>query len=918
MTLAERETELRVLTEMLAAGQAGDGGVALIRGATATGKTALLDACARAAEAAGSRYLGTTASRTERSVPLGVVTELLRSITLPASSAETVAQLLGDDLLSTALYESGPGGHLDKQILQKIGKVLLDLADERPLVIGVDDLHYADEPSLLCLAYLARRLRPARISLVFTESASPHTVHPLVHTEIMTLPYCRGIRLDLLSPPGVERLLRTRFESPAAQRLAAECHRLSGGNPLLVQGLMDDHRSAGPSGPAHLVPGDAYGQAVLSCLYRSGSPVVDTARALAVMGGPTEPAVLGEMLEFKPEAIDQANSALTRAGLLAGDWFRHPALPDTILRHMIPNQRAALHADAARALHLHGAPEQELAGHLVAADGVQASWVVPTLRQAGEQALADGEIERAIRFLRAGLEASTDPQGKLVLRYLLCGAEWLVDPASVQRHLPGLIDAVAAGTLDPGSAISLTACLLWHGRPEDAAALVGAAERQGGDSAELQCVRQWLGHVYPGMSRARTAGPAAEPDDVPAGTVAETHHGVSSLITVLRRKADSRTLAKAEQLLQVPRLDVTTVAPTWTALAALVYADELDRANAWCEALVAEAEQRGAPLYKALFLALRSVVAFRTGRLGEAEEHARTALTTISLKSWGVVVGLPLAGMLLATTALGKREEATAYYGMPVPPAMFQTPFGLHYLQARGHYHLASGRAHAALGDFQRCGDLMARWELDVPTFIPWRTDAAQALLTIGDTARARELAEQQLELPGVDSRRTHGMSLRILAAATELRRRLPLLRKAVEILETSADQYELALTISDLSRAHWALGEPDKAQVIESRTKHLTERYEHRPPPAGLFPDLAGERQAATRADGIGTITRLSNAELRVAMLAAQGYSNRQISNELFVTVSTVEQHLTRVYRKLSVGSRAELSAELRYANAR
>jgi DNA-binding CsgD family transcriptional regulator len=914
MRLAEREIELRIITTMFAAGHAGGGGVAIVSGATATGKTALLNAAAQAAQASGALYLGTAASRVEGSVPLGLIRDLLRGLSPADARPEVISWLLENDLAAATLRN---GEQLSMQILQNAGDLLLDLAVEQPVVIGVDDVHYADTPSMMCLAYVARRLRAARMAVVLTACSGPHGVRPLVHTEIMGLPYYRHIRLGPLSVHGVAEMLRAHLEWPAARRLADDCYQRSGGNPLLVRALIEDFRTASQPESTEMVPGDAFDQAVLNCLYRSGSPVIDTAHALAVVGSPVAPTVLSEMLGLWPEAINQASLALTRAGLLVDGWFRHPALPAAILHDVLPSQRAALHAQAARALHDYGAPAPVLAAHLIAAGRVPDPWVVPTLHSAGEQALAHGEIGTAVACLRAALDASDDSRDKMVLKFLLCCAEWLVDPANAQRHLPELVEAVRTGTLEARYAVPLVSYLLWHGRPDDAAVLVDTAERQScvdtiADRAIAesaigpQRARQWLTYAYPGVRDAD--GQRAE--HPPGGCL-----GITPLIAAPASTAVSGMITDAEHVLQASRLGVTTAAPTWTALATLIYADELDKAGAWCEALVMEAGRQAAPLYWALFLALESIASQRRGRMAEAADCARSALTIISPKAWGVVVGLPLAGILLATTALGKRDEATAYYAVPVPAAMFQTPFGLHYLQARGHFHLASGRFQAALGDFNACGSLMARWGLDVPTLIPWRTDAAQALLKMGDKARARELARQQLELLGPGPSRSRGMSLRILAAATELRKRPPLLKESIEVLGISTDYHELALAVGDLRHAHWALGDHDKAIAIESTTRQLTEQLSCSPLPSGLFPDITGEAQEGDPAAcNVRAITQLSNAELRVAALAAKGQSNRQISNALFITVSTVEQHLTRVYRKLSVNSRAELPAELKH----
>jgi DNA-binding NarL/FixJ family response regulator len=158
----------------------------------------------------------------------------------------------------------------------------------------------------------------------------------------------------------------------------------------------------------------------------------------------------------------------------------------------------------------------------------------------------------------------------------------------------------------------------------------------------------------------------------------------------------------------------------------------------------------------------------------------------------------------------------------------------------------------------------------------------------------------------------TRGRALRLLAATSELRERPHILREAISALTGSGDRLELADALTDLGRAQHALGEYTQARIFAERARQVVSR----PAPGGADtaagsdgPDpeivsVAGEVGGETEA----AVLKLSDAERRVASLAAQGYKNHQIANKLFVTVSTVEQHLTRVYRKLEINRRADL----------
>jgi DNA-binding CsgD family transcriptional regulator len=320
-------------------------------------------------------------------------------------------------------------------------------------------------------------------------------------------------------------------------------------------------------------------------------------------------------------------------------------------------------------------------------------------------------------------------------------------------------------------------------------------------------------------------------------------------------------------------------------------------------------------MWQAMLLTIRAAAELRRGGLAAAEVAAQHALTVISHKCWGVAIGAPLACVLLAQTAMGRLSDAAAYLSVPVPEATFRTPFGLHYLRARGRHYLATGRLRAALGDFQACGEMLDNWDRDVPMLLPWRLDVAQAYLAMGEREQARDVALEQLAQLEPDSLWPRGTALRLLAATSPVDQRPALLEEAVDVLQRSGDKYETASALADLSDAHRALGEVYSARALGQRAYGLAERCGAEPLRRRLLEglrDIEVEIQSR-RATGDASIGDLTEAELRVAALAVQGHTNRQIAKVLFVTVSTVEQHLTRVYRKLNVRRRTDLPKELR-----
>jgi DNA-binding CsgD family transcriptional regulator len=161
---------------------------------------------------------------------------------------------------------------------------------------------------------------------------------------------------------------------------------------------------------------------------------------------------------------------------------------------------------------------------------------------------------------------------------------------------------------------------------------------------------------------------------------------------------------------------------------------------------------------------------------------------------------------------------------------------------------------------------------------------------------------------------RTRGISLRALALTSHPAKRTALLRESAEMLRDSGARLELAYTFTELSNAHLALGEHGRAHWAARQARNLAERCGART--LADLPDAGGRGSSPEAGPGAGPevspgtrlLPQLSDAEQRVAMLAAYGHTNGQIARKLYITVSTVEQHLTRVYRKLGVASRAEL----------
>src|SRR5882757_8314882 len=162
--LVERSGQLMELQELFAQTVAGNGRVATVGGPVGSGKTELLRTFADHVVGSGAVFIDAVAARSERTIPNGVLRQLVRKAALPPATTARVWALL-----DAPVANQNDGFDEVSYSLRSIGDALLHVAENspHPLVIGVDDLHYADVPSLQSLLYVIRRFQSTRMMLVF-------------------------------------------------------------------------------------------------------------------------------------------------------------------------------------------------------------------------------------------------------------------------------------------------------------------------------------------------------------------------------------------------------------------------------------------------------------------------------------------------------------------------------------------------------------------------------------------------------------------------------------------------------------------------------------------------------------------------------------------------------------------------------
>ena len=229
-------------------------------------------------------------------------------------------------------------------------------------------------------------------------------------------------------------------------------------------------------------------------------------------------------------------------------------------------------------------------------------------------------------------------------------------------------------------------------------------------------------------------------------------------------------------------------------------------------------------------------------------------------------------------------------------------------LTARSMLSLAEGDSGAAGADAAACGRAFEAVGFRNPAAARWRSLAALALLAAGERPEARRLAAEELELARRwGTRRAIGRSLRVLGLATGGKAGLSLLEESVDTLEESPALLERARSQVELGSALRRAGKRVEAREVLRAGAELAQRCAASRLAEKAHEELlaAGAKPRSTALSGIDSLTP---SERRVAAMAAEGMGNREIAQALFVTLRTVEMHLSNAFRKLDLSSRTQL----------
>lgn len=939
--VVEREDEVAVLRGAISAAASGIGRVVVVDGPAGIGKTTLLRQAANLARDLGLTVARARATSLERDLPYGVIRQLFECF-LAGRSLEARRELLaGAAHLAVPLFASAPVAGAAPPVparpfavLHGLYWLVANLSAENPLVVFVDDLHWADAPSAQFLAYLAHRIEDLPVTVIAAvrsgeNSADQEALADLASHAVMICP-------APLTESAMATMIESGFGRASAPAFTAACHRATGGNPFLVRELVTAMVEE------KIEPGDASSivrvesmrpssliRAVSRRLAQLPGPANELARAVAVLGDGAPVRLAAELAGLGPDRAAAAADALVTAGILvfeqhdfpAGLAFVHPLVRGAIEETIPSGLRAAAHSTAAELLTDHGADAGRISTHLLHAEPRSDPQRVEILREAARTALVQGAPALAVTCLRRAVSEHGGVPPGAVLRELgtaqaRAGVAEAVDTLARAMEVAEDASDMAFSALERGRA------LVMAGRAGDASAVCAQAARQLGphpDLAEMLLVEELvnahtMGSVHGRLRRHFERYPDGEGPLRPPARIALA---MAAIEETMVGDSPERTAGRARRALGDGEL-LALVGPEapvmWAAVIALALSGQLSAARREATRAMAAARELGSAAGFAMASATRGWFWLFQGALDEAESDARAAVETPTpAELWAFPRSIAIATLAETLLARGAVAEADAVFDdNPISLRAREVVTYDLVLMARGRVRASQRRPLEALEDFREAGRRHAAWGATTSGIVSWRSAAAEALMAMGDREQAAALAGEELvSARSYGAARQVGIALRACAAAAENPEAIDLLRQAVAVLEPSEARLEHAGTLVDLGSALRRAGNRSDARkplregldlAVRSGAETLADR-------ARAEIEATGVRVGREAVSGPASLTP---CERRVVGYASEGQSNREIAQALFVSLGTVELHLTSSYRKLGIRSRRQLPSIL------
>ena len=833
----------------------------------------------------------------------GALDDVLPALTPPRRRALEVALLV----------EDATGRPVDPRALGVAVRSALELLAEDGLVVAIDDLQWLDASSASALGFALRRLPEAEILLIWTRRLGEGEQSSAVEDALEPDRIDR-VRVGPLSVGAIHQLLHGRLSRTVARPTLLRLHEASGGNPFYALELA---RAMGAEGavrdPTQPLPVPERLEELVSARLAGFTGVTREALVLASAHARLTVPELGD-LGIEQSALDPAlaeNVVELERGTVR---FTHPLLASVLYQGLSAAERQRAHGrlaefagdPVARARHLAlstDRPDAGLATALEQAATAAAGQGAPivaaelgehALRLTPAQSLADAD-RRTFAAARAHLAAGEVERARKLASDLVARApagaeraEALVLMAQVESEEPGRViplleDALREAVALPALRASIHQKLSLIVRFTEGLAAAEAHARASVELADQLGDTGLRGAALAGLALIRFN--AGEPG---ALELAEQAHELASAVPTPEPAIES-SFALAH---------------------VLVWSVHLERARALLESMYldwSEGDERMAA-YALWYLALLEVRACRFSLAGDYADRARNL--SIQYARDEVEAPTSFIPMALAAAHLGDLDYArecaerscrlAELHGsrLSAPTATLAT------------VELWSGDTEAAVARFAAAEGMTGTPDAVEPSMCWWRAEQIEALLELGlvdDAVDRLDAWEADARRLGRDWVLAHAARCRGLVAASrgEIEQALLVLAEAVSLHEAVGDPFGRA-------RALLALG------AVRRRARQKRPAREAIEAACAGFEKLEAARWAERAREELGRIggrTRiegLTPAERRVADLVAKGRTNAEVAAALFLAERTVASHLTRVYSKLGVRSRTELSRRL------
>jgi DNA-binding CsgD family transcriptional regulator/Tfp pilus assembly protein PilF len=905
--LHERERALTTLSACLEQARQGTGHAVFIEAEAGLGKTSLLEWAIDHAE--DMRIARGRGEPMEQAIPFGLIAQALRSVELR-------------ELVGIGRWPVAEAHVPFRQVL-----AWLERHEAEPLLIALDDIHWADPDSLSLLAFLTRRLARLPVALIGTLRPWPPDASQLAR-RMMDAGGGVVLHLGPLSERGASQLLAEHAGSEMTEDACRRAWQLSAGNPLLLTELAAVLQRGDAVPDSGAGSGALIEHILLSRFAGLDENGMACARAATVLGSGFSPELAAEVAGVSEERIDDALGALFQSGLVIEDAdtarFVHPLFAQALYDDLAPPVRRRMHARAFRALMSRGR-EARAAEHAIAANLLGDAQAIIVLRRAGRSALSAGATATAVRLLEAAIHLSgdrPDSGGLLDLAHALTGNGQLQDAAETCRRVLGDPELAWPSGVE---ARQLLGRVLFLSGAQDhgAGALAQAAELALEHDPALavlpvldRCIAAWV------TDGTREALALAEQARGMSDQAADRSVRVSVEATLGRLSLEAGDRAGLTAIEEVAKLldspgEHELMAPgnlTWPwspvyqVAVGYRYAGHYAEAERWLRMAHDIADRANAPTALATVGIQMAANLTNQGRLREALQDVEQAVEFAELIPG--IAGYAHLARAEALAWLGSFEECEAECVAAERSAFGDWFAGISLHHVRGMRLLWSGDSSAS-EQFLAAEEATLGAGVGEPCLVKWQGHAIRAHLLAGRRADAERVVawlEQRAA--------TLDCAWPTIAASVGRAR----LAEAAGETADAEDQFLEALRLHKQTQMPLEHAEALLAygsflrrnrRSLEARP-HLAEALrlaevsgaEGRRAVIAAELALAGGRRRASNADR----DRPTPAELRVASLAAEGLANAEIARRLHLSVNTVQTHLKHVYSKLGIKSRRQL----------